>query len=307
MDQPGDRRVNSHPVPRLGGLAIYGGFMIVLALSDGHAGQRIGLVLAGSIAFLLGVLDDILDLKPLVKLFGQLLAAAILPATGIAIRYLTNPWGGMFSLGWLAAPATVVWVVALMNMINLIDGLDGLAAGVSAIAAASLLFLPQCVQRPFVALLCLLTIGCALGFLPFNFHPARTFMGDGGSQFLGFVLGYITVAGALKGRAALTLSVPFVALAVPFVDTTLAVLRRWRNRQPIFAADGNHLHHRLLFLGFNHRQTVLLLYLWSMVFGVGSIFLSRLATRSGAVMLAGLLVSAAIGLNRLSANRRISS
>ena len=302
-DQPGKRRINDHPVPRLGGLAIYGGFMFALIFLPEPAGGRAALFFAATAAFLVGLADDLFGLKPVVKLGGQILAASILPICGVSIRFLTNPLGGMIGLGWLAFPATVFWVVALMNMINLIDGLDGLAAGVSAIAAFSLLFLPQCTQRPFVSMLCLLTIGCALGFLPFNFHPARTFMGDGGSHFFGFILGYITVAGALKGRAALTLSVPFLALAVPFADTVLAVVRRWYRRQPIFAADTEHLHHRLLFLGFNHRQTVLVLYLCSVFFGVGSVFLARLAARSGALILIGLVACAALGLSRLGSNR----
>ncbi len=303
VDQPGARRVNDRPVPRLGGLAIYGGFMLAFAFLPVAAEGRIGLSVAATAAFLVGLADDLFGLKPLVKLGGQILVAAVLPVCGVSIRFLTNPWGGMIGLGWLAAPATVFWVVSLMNMINLIDGLDGLAAGVSAIAALSLLFLPQCTQRPLVALLCLLTIGCALGFLPFNFHPARTFMGDGGSHFFGLILGFITVAGALKGRAALTLSVPFLALAVPFADTVLAVVRRWYRGRPIFAADTDHLHHRLLFLGFNHRQTVLVLYLCSAFFGLGSIFLARLAARSGAAMLVGLVACAALGLSRLGSNR----
>ncbi|MGE5528685.1 MAG: glycosyltransferase family 4 protein [Patescibacteria group bacterium] len=303
LDRPGGRRVNEKPVPRLGGLAIFGGFMLALALTPSPPGARAGAVFAGTAAFVLGFLDDLYDLKPGIKLAGQIFTASILPLCGISIRYLTNPWGGMFDLGWLAGPATVFWVVALMNMINLIDGLDGLAAGVCAIAAVNLLFLPQCVQRPFVALLCLLTIGCAAGFLPYNFHPARTFMGDGGSHFLGFVLGFITVAGALKGRAALTMSIPFLALAVPFFDTALAVFRRCQNGQSIFTGDRGHLHHRLLYLGFNHRQTVLLLYACSAVFGIGSNFLARLAAHLGVTLLTGLLICAAWGLHRVGVDR----
>ncbi|MCL6615277.1 MAG: undecaprenyl/decaprenyl-phosphate alpha-N-acetylglucosaminyl 1-phosphate transferase [Firmicutes bacterium] len=300
VDEPGGRRVNERPIPRLGGLALFGGFVGALLLMTPPSSPRTGLLLAGSAAFLVGLADDLFSLRPAVKLLGQILSAAILPFFGVAVRFLPNPWGGMIALGPLAAPATVVWVVALMNMINLIDGLDGLAAGVSAIAAASLLFLPQCLEQPFIVLLCLVLIGCTLGFLPFNFHPARTFMGDSGSHFLGFLLGYITVAGALKGRTALTLSVPFLAFAVPFADTSLAVLRRWLRHRSIFAADADHLHHRLLCLGLNHRQTVLVLYLCSAIFGAGSVFLARAATRLGVMILLGLVVCAACGLGGVS-------
>ena len=299
VDKPGGRHVHDQPVPRLGGLAIYVGFMLALLLMPGLDGQRTAFFFTGSAAFLLGLIDDIVCLKPPIKLAGQIAVASFLPFFGISVHYLSNPFGGMIDLGWLAGPAAVVWVVALMNMINLIDGLDGLAAGITAIAAASLLFLPQCVERPLVAVLCMLAIGAAIGFLPYNFHPARTFMGDGGAHFLGFVLGFITVTGALKGRAALTLSVPLLALAVPFLDTASAVFRRMLLHKPIFMADHGHLHHRLLFLGFNQRQTVLLLYLWSTLFGVGSVFLARLAARSGTMMLLGLVVCAALGLSQL--------
>lgn len=300
VDKPGGRRRHGRPTPRLGGLAVCGGFILASFFFAVPFGTRVGFIAAGLAAFLLGLLDDLFALKPGLKLLGQILAAALLPLFGVSIRFVTNPWGGMFELGALAAPATILWVVFLMNTINLIDGLDGLAAGISAIAAASLLFLPQCTGEPFVALLCLLTIGCALGFLPFNFHPARTFMGDGGAHFFGMVLGYITVAGALKGRAALTLSVPVLALAVPFADTALAVTRRWYHRQPLFAADYDHLHHRLLGMGLNQRQTVLLLYGCSVIFGVGTNFLARLAARLGAVILAGLVAGAVLGLSRLN-------
>lgn len=299
VDQPGGRRINERPVPRLGGLAIAAGFLVALAFLPHRDRTMLPLVLAGALAYLLGFLDDLRGLRPGLKLAGQIAIAAILPACGVAVRFLSNPWGGMFSLGWLAWPATIVWVVALMNMVNLTDGLDGLAAGITAIAAASLLFLPQCYQRPFVATLCLLTIGCALGFLPFNFHPARTFMGDGGAYFLGFVLGFITVTGALKGRAALTLSLPLLALAVPFFDTASAVLRRWRKGQPVFEADRDHLHHRLLFAGLSHRRSVLVLYLSSAVFGIGSNFAARLGARSGTALLLGMAACAALGIRRL--------
>ena len=304
IDVPGLRHNDDKHIPRLGGLALFGGFLAGLVFLPG-GNLRWGFITAGTVAFLVGFLDDVLDLRPGWKLTGQVAAAIILPLFGISIKYLSNPWGGMFSLGWLAVPLTVFWVVALMNMINLIDGMDGLAAGVSAIAAASLLFLPQCVQRPFVAALCLLTIGCTLGFLPYNFHPARTFMGDGGAHFLGFTLGFITVAGALKGQAALTLSVPVLALAVPFFDTAYAIVRRWYKRQPIYLGDKEHLHHRLIFNGFNQRQTVLLLYLCSAVFGVGSNLLARLAPVHGAITLLGLVACAAGGivwLNRANAS-----
>ncbi|NLG84924.1 MAG: undecaprenyl/decaprenyl-phosphate alpha-N-acetylglucosaminyl 1-phosphate transferase, partial [Firmicutes bacterium] len=300
VDHPGGRRVNTRPVPRLGGLAIFAGFMGAFFFVAPPSPARPGFVLAGTAALAVGLLDDLRGLKPGVKLLGQIFAAALLPCFGVAVRFISNPWGGMIPLGPLAAPITVLWVVALMNMINLIDGLDGLAAGVSAIAALSLLFLPQCLAQPFIVLLCLLLLGCTLGFLPFNFHPARIFMGDSGAHFLGFILGYITVAGALKGRTALTFSVPFLAFAVPFADTSLAILRRWRGHRPVFRADCDHLHHRLLYLGLTHRQAVLLLYLCSGIFGAGSVFLARVAPRLGVVILLGLTACAVGSLGGIS-------
>jgi UDP-GlcNAc:undecaprenyl-phosphate GlcNAc-1-phosphate transferase len=283
VSRPGGRHVHTGVVPRTGGLAMFSGFAAGLAVE--YLGERFwgfsqvlaklgspvtGVVLGVTLVFLVGLLDDIFDLRPWQKLTGQIIAAGVVVAFGVKISFLSNPFsGGIFLLGVLSVPLTLFWIVGFANVINLIDGLDGLAAGVTAIAAAS--FLVLAVQGNVLAagVFAAAVAGACIGFLRFNFNPASIFMGDGGALFLGFALACIALLGVMKSVAAITLVVPLLIVGVPIFDTFSAIIRRSRHGQPIQTADKGHIHHRLLGRGFNQRQTVLIIYIWSVALAVG--------------------------------------
>lgn len=291
VDRPGGRRINKRPTPRTGGLAIYIAFMVAFALGLPHDRSWTGIALGLSGAFLLGFLDDIFDLKPLVKLAGQLAVAALLVAYGVRIRCLTDPRGGFLMIGFWGIPLTLVWIVGMMNMINLIDGLDGLAAGIVVIASCALFFVALGKGQALAAALCAMVVGSACGFLVYNFNPARVFMGDGGALFLGCLLGVISVQGALKSATAVALAVPLTAVGLPFLDTVLAVWRRVRAGRSMLSADREHLHHRLLDLGMSQRQAVLSLYVVSAVLGVVAVVAALSGVPLGTILLPVVLLS----------------
>lgn len=271
------RRVHVRPTPRLGGLAIYLGFVLpVLTLIPVEGSRLFGLLLGASLVLLLGLVDDYRNLSPRLKLGGQIVAALIFIYLGNRVLWLSNPWSqgpqdAMWYIGPWAVPLTLLWVVGVTNTINLIDGLDGLAAGVTTIAAITLLVVALQEGQESIALLTAALAGSTLGFLPYNFNPAQIFMGDTGSLFLGFVLAAIAVQGTLKSATVIALAVPMVALGLPIIDTFFAIVRRYRNGSPIFKADKGHLHHRLLERGLSQRQAVLFLYSVSGVFGMGAL------------------------------------
>ncbi|MGE5554134.1 MAG: glycosyltransferase family 4 protein [Betaproteobacteria bacterium] len=292
VDYPNQRKIHSKPVPYLGGIAIYLGFVVAL-LTVQPLPHRFLILLGGStLILLLGVADDLWDLPAKVK-FGWQVAVALLTALwGLRIQGLTNPFGGYINLGWLSIPLTVLWFVSLTNVMNLVDGLDGLAAGVAAIASLALTVVAAEKGQHLVALATLALSGAAAGFLPHNFNPAKIFMGDAGSMFLGFTLAGIAVQGALKGAATIALVIPVVALGVPVFDTACAIIRRFQNGQPIYEADRQHLHHRLLALGLTPRQAVLVLYLLSFALGSAAILiadLSPIPTAFFVIVVAGAL------------------
>lgn len=279
VDTPGGRKVHRTPIPRLGGVAIFAGVMTAVAaqaageyfldwggtlVDGGTARVRIlGVLVAMSVIFLVGLIDDLVTLSPGVKLLGQVVAAGIAVASGLRIAYVGNPFGGgLVSLGLLAAPITLIYIVGFTNVINLIDGLDGLAAGVTAIAAVSLLLLAAQANRLDAAALAAAVIGACVAFLRYNFHPASIFMGDSGALFLGFTLSAISLMGVMKSSATIALAVPLLIVGVPIFDTASAIVRRLLHRRPIQEADRGHIHHRLLGRGFNQTQTVLIIYVW---------------------------------------------
>ncbi len=286
VDTPGGRKIHSKPIPRLGGVAIFAGVMAAMAMQaageyylgwggtlvgGGTARVRIlGVLAAMTMVFLVGLVDDILTLSPGLKLLGQVVAAGIAVASGLRIAYIGNPFGGgLVSLGLLAAPITLVYIVGFTNVINLIDGLDGLAAGVTGIAAVSLLLLAAQANRLEAAALAAAVIGVCAGFLRYNFHPASIFMGDSGALFLGFTLSAISLMGVMKSTATIALAVPLLIIGVPIFDTASAIVRRVLHRRPIQEADRGHIHHRLLGRGFNQTQTVLIIYVWCAALAVG--------------------------------------
>lgn len=263
VDEPGGRRVNRRPVPRLGGLALFLGFVVpALAFLDITREAR-GLLLGAALATTVGVVDDFRGLPWWGKLGGQVAAAAVPVASGIWVTRFTFPVVGIHVLPhWLGATVTVVGIVAIMNMLNFLDGLDGLAAGVAAIAGFTFCVIALSLHRPETALVSAIVFGACLGFLRHNFYPARIFMGDSGALLLGFVLATESVQGLLKTAALATLVLPLLVLAVPILDTSFVVAKRLRYGRPVWLGDRTHLHHRLVHRGFSQRRAVVHLYLW---------------------------------------------
>lgn len=311
MDAPNARKVHKKPIPRIGGLGIYAGFMaaiIFVAVKFGLDGEplkeTVGLLVSGSLIVALGLVDDYKNLSAKIKLLGQICAAAVLVlGFDVRIDFVTDPFGGYFYLEWFAIPATIFWLVGLTNTVNLIDGLDGLAAGVASIASFAIMLIALEQDFALVAVMTAALAGAAVGFLKYNFHPAEIFMGDTGSMFLGFMLAGISVTGAVKSVAAIALVVPIFALGLPILDTTFAIVRRVRGGVPIFKPDKGHLHHRLLSVGFTQRQAVLLMYVISALFGLSAIALTAVSSQIAVLIL--LLVVAAIiyGVRKLGIAR----
>lgn len=279
LDHPdGKRKLHSRPVSPLGGVAVFVAFSLVSMISSIVYGNPYPLpvFLGLTVIFLTGLLDDILSFSPCMKLGGQLLGIVLLMWGGIVIQFFTLPGNGLVFLGVWGYPLTVLWFVGIINALNLIDGMDGLSGGVTFIAALTLGVIAWQEGRMEPALMSFILVASVAGFLPFNFPPARVFLGDGGALFLGAVLATVSVEGAVKGAATFTLAAPILALGVPISDTIFAIVRRSRNRLPIMFPDRGHLHHRLLEKGYSHRKVVLTVYGISGAFGAVAIAMDRL-------------------------------
>lgn len=298
VDKPDARKVHTGIIPRLGGLAIYAGFITSVLASVHVTWELFGLLIGGTAILVLGIVDDIFQLPAKVKLVGQIAAASVLLLFDIKIDWLSNPFGGMIYLDYWAIPFTLLWVVSLTNMLNLIDGLDGLAAGVSTIAAVTIFLMAVDQNFWLVAVLTAALAGSALGFLHFNFSPAKIFMGDTGSMFLGYMLAAVSVVGTVKSAATIALIVPTVALGLPIMDTACAIIRRFNNGQPIFKPDRGHLHHRLLDMGLSQTQVVLLLYLVSIILGVSAIVMTEVKIGHAVFIVVALLAAAFVGARK---------
>jgi UDP-GlcNAc:undecaprenyl-phosphate/decaprenyl-phosphate GlcNAc-1-phosphate transferase len=278
VSNPGGRNVNERSVPRLGGIAIAVGFlvpMVALFLVDSVVAatlrtdaRKVAGLLAGALLLgAVGVLDDTRRLRAIHKLIAQVAAASMAYAAGYHIDAVHLPIIGVLNMGAFALPVTVVWIVGVVNAINLIDGLDGLAAGIAFFAGVTNLVVAIVLRDVFMAAMMATMLGAVLGFLVFNFNPARIFMGDSGSYFLGFILGTTSLSSAVqKASTAVSILVPVLALGVPIFDTLFTMLRRFLERRPIFSPDRGHIHHRLLDMGITHRRAVLILYGASLVF-----------------------------------------
>jgi len=266
VDLPNERKVHKSPIPRLGGVAIWLctilTFVILVFINwDYPYGNGLsGILVGGSIMFLLGFVDDLYDLSPKFKLVVQIGAALIAYLLGVKIEIIFNPFGGLFYLGWLSLPITLIWLVGISNAMNFIDGVDGLAGGVSTICAVTLAVVAIYTNQPISAVLASILAGSMMGFLVFNFHPARIFMGDSGALFAGFALAGLSVAGVLKSLTA-TILLPILILVVPIMDISFSVLRRLLKGSNLMQADAEHIHHKLLKAGFSHNRTVAVLYL----------------------------------------------
>ncbi|MSO44150.1 MAG: undecaprenyl/decaprenyl-phosphate alpha-N-acetylglucosaminyl 1-phosphate transferase [Thermoleophilia bacterium] len=262
VDQPAARRIHERPIPRLGGIAIVLGFLLpALWFLPVDSAAR-GLIAGGVLVAVLGVVDDILGLQPGVKFLGQIACAAVPVVAGLTIDHLTLPLMGAFDLGVAQYAVTIVWFVAIVNIINFTDGMDGLAAGVVGIGATTFAIIAASLGRADSAILAAALAGACVAFLRVNFNPARTFMGDGGSMFLGFMLAGIAISGVMKSAAAVAIVLPLVVLAIPILDTAFVILKRIKHGTPVYSADTSHFHHRFLAIGWSQRRTVLSIYAW---------------------------------------------
>ncbi|SEU09396.1 UDP-GlcNAc:undecaprenyl-phosphate GlcNAc-1-phosphate transferase [Salinibacillus kushneri] len=275
VDQPNERKVHKRVMPRMGGLAIYVSFLLgVLILSP--EGIHIWPVMIGAtFIVILGLLDDLYQLSAGIKFGGHLIAAFTVVLSGIQIDFITIPFGPRIEFGLWSIPISVLWIVAITNAINLIDGLDGLASGVSAIALITISGMALSMGSIFVAFLGLLLLGSTLGFLFYNFNPAKIFLGDTGSYFLGYMISVLSILGLFKNLTFFSIIVPIIILGVPLVDTTFAIIRRMVKGNPLSAPDKSHLHHCLIRLGYSHRKSVLMIYGLSGIFSLAAIIFTR--------------------------------
>ncbi|MGI6685695.1 MAG: glycosyltransferase family 4 protein [Bacillota bacterium] len=300
VDKPNERKVHKGTITRIGGVAIFGGFIAGALLMQELSFQAWGLLISGTMIMVLGLVDDIRGISPKMKLLGQVSAALIVVYFGVEVKFITNPFtGDIASLGILSIPVTVFWVTGMSNAVNLIDGLDGLAAGVSGIAAVTLAVVAWTQGMFETVYLALFLAAAALGFLKFNFHPAKLFMGDCGSLFLGFVLGVLAIMGLTKGATIISLFIPVIILGIPILDTFFAIIRRFTNNKPIFEADKGHLHHRLLEMGLSHKQTVLVIYAITFLLGSSAVLLTMLTTAQSVLILIGITIVILVGADRI--------
>lgn len=280
IDYPSARRVNMLPIPRMGGVAIFGGILAALAVAgfgvyafgwvdpfidyNGIEVNYWGVLLGTVLIFLVGAVDDVVDLNPKAKMLGQIVAACVVAGSGLLFSSIHNPFGeGYIEFGWVAYPLTVFYLVAFANVINLIDGLDGLAAGITGISAITILLFAVFTGRFDAALFSVILVGVCAGFLKSNFFPASIFMGDSGALLLGFSLGVISLFAVARSALFVSLLVPILAAGVPILDTFFAIVRRKREHRPIDEADKGHIHHRLMRAGFSQRATVLIMWAWT--------------------------------------------
>ncbi len=288
VDRPDRRKIHVSPVPRIGGVALFlSGFLGSLPFLNEDT-KTLGVMLAGTFIFLIGLLDDILDLPANVKLAGQVVACTILFAFQVRIEFVTDfiSGQGLVALGLFTYPLTLLWVIGLTNTVNLVDGVDGLAGGIVFIALATLvavrLITPYTQDAVAIGNVLVLTsaiMGGLLAFLRYNVYPASIFMGDSGAYFLGFMTSALSVAGATKGSVLFPLVVPLIAFGLPVLDVFLTILRRFFKKVPIFQADKEHLHHRLLKRGFSQADTTRFLWMVSTCFGLLAILTSDINHR----------------------------
>ena len=297
IDKPDARKVHSRIMPRLGGVAIYLAFTVVVVLMEPLSQKLVGLLIGGTIITIVGLVDDIRNVSPRVKLLGQIVAAGVLVAFGAKVNFITNPFGPLIYLYAFGIPLTIFWVVGVTNAVNLVDGLDGLAGGLSSIAAMTIAIISWHEGQTAAVLPAVVLCAGIAGFLKYNFYPAKIFMGDSGSLFLGYMLAGLSIIGLTKGAAVISVFVPVLIFGIPIFDTLFAILRRYINNKPIFEADKEHLHHRLLALGLSHRQTVFIIYGVSCFLGASAVFLTFLTTAQAFAVFVGITLIVFVAAN----------
>ena len=301
MDVPGEaRRVHDHPIPRMGGLAIFLGFLLSVVLFADITRQVQGILIGAIIIVATGAVDDIVSLRYWIKLLAQIAAAVVAVVHGVVIEILMNP--NIFSenesllLGALSVPITIIWIVGITNSVNLIDGLDGLACGVSTISSVTMLVVALMVAEDNVAVVLAALAGACIGFIPYNLNPAKIFMGDTGALLLGYVLATVSVMGMFKFYAIVTFVVPILALALPLFDTLFAIIRRLLRGQNPMTPDRGHLHHRLIDMGLSQKQAVAVLYALSAMLGLTAVVISTSGGLRILLLVVELFIAVAVGM-----------
>ena len=299
VDVPKDnRRMHNHPIPRMGGLAIFFGFILSVLLFVPLTQQLRTMLLGAVVIVILGIFDDIYALPAMPKFMIQIAAALVAVLGGNRIFGLSNI--NIFSsdpyweLGWLSIPISVLWIVGITNAVNLIDGLDGLACGVSTISSMTLLVIALIMAEPDVAMITAALAGACLGFLPYNLNPARIFMGDTGSTFLGYILAVVSIQGLFKFYTIISFAVPFLMLGLPIFDTCFAFIRRIAHGQSPMHADRSHVHHRLIDMGFSQKQAVAVLYIISAILGLSAVVLTSVGAVKAMLFLLALCAAAGV-------------
>ena len=301
IDVPDARRVHDHPIPRMGGIAIFIGFVLSVIVFVSFTPQIMGILLGSLIIAVMGAVDDVVSLKPWAKLLGQIVAALVAIRCGVIFTVISNPnflsYNTTIPIGSLALPLTVLWIVGCTNAVNLIDGLDGLAVGVSAISSFSMMIVSLFVADANTTFILAALCGACVGFIPYNTTPAKIFMGDVGAQFLGFVLATTSITGLFKLHTVITFIVPVLAMAIPLADTVFAIVRRTLKGQSPFHADKGHFHHRLLAMGLSQKQAVAVLYGISALMGLIGVMLAGKNTLMRVVcIIAAFVVSLSVWL-----------
>ncbi len=309
IDKPSGRKIHKRKVPRVGGIALFLGFFFPFALlfplrAQSLAAQNLFadsrttcFAVGATLIFLLGLIDDIRGLSFLFKFTGQLIVALFVYFCGFQITAITTPFGPGFPLGVFSLPVTVFWFVLVINAINLVDGLDGLAAGICLFVSLAMLFICIVSGQIVSALAFAALAGTLTGFLRYNFYPASIFMGDSGSYLLGYCLASLSIVDAIKGQVATAMLIPVIALGIPLIDTLWTPIRRFTNGQSMFLPDNEHIHHRLVKLGYTHRRAVLLLYTLTVFLGMCAIILVHAQNDTSALILFALGIGV-IGLTR---------
>jgi len=299
IDVPNDsRRVHKRPIPRLGGLAIFIAFLFSVLMFAEITKPIRGVLIGSVIIVIIGVIDDIKPLRAYIKLIVQIIAALVAVYHDIVIEIFSNPF--VFSadeyvfLGYLKIPITVIWIVAITNSFNLIDGLDGLAVGVSTICSVVMLVISLMVSDPNVAVIMAALAGACLGFMPYNFNPAKIFMGDTGALLLGYVLATVSILGLFKFYAVVSFAAPFLILALPLVDTAFAFIRRLLKGKNPMSPDRGHFHHRLLDMGLSQKQAVAILYTISGLLGFVAVVITTSDEVRALILIVAVLIAASV-------------
>lgn len=273
-DKPNYRKVHKKPIPTLGGMGIFISFMIGMFILQPVSSYHLSIMCGGFLIIVLGFFDDLYDLSPKVKFLVQFIAAFLVVFWGgLQVDFINLPFGGQFEFGLFSTTITVLWIVGVTNAMNFIDGLDGLAAGVSSIALFTIGGMAVVMNDPYVATIAFVLFFSTIGFLPYNFYPARIFMGDTGALFLGYMISVLALLG-FKNVTIISFIIPILILVVPISDTLIAMVRRFINKQPMSSPDSSHLHHRLVKFGLTQKQAVIFIYILSATFSLIAVLFS---------------------------------